>query len=1407
MNSPKDYNARKIYGSDEHLKGNNYEDPDSFWDATMNSNHVRSKSQPRSAPGSDSLQRKQQPVKQVPRRHTLGGSAFLPPEQIPMNGNGIPDDSRKREAFMDMLAKRYPKYADKISGTSSEDGFPVRPHARRPRDHHRRATVVTYNPSNARDYEDYETMSNVEGPVSFQRGGFLRNSMPIVRTPPNIYEKALGLVFLVYQDETKKSDLPNEITHLDTVRALFVRSFPEKLTLDYLSSPKRKIYILEPKTSIFYQLEDLRDIKDRTVLKLVESESDNPQKVKEPPPEKRGKRTDMRDQTPGYYETPATAVTDQVRKAQTLPASMSHSYPVYRDPIYASDYDIYRTPTPDMTRSGPSRHQSYAHNALYDSPDHVRGDRSTPDRHNLGPIPENLQMQNGYASAGQAYQDHDGRSRPVYRQAVPHRGQGSGQEQLYRSMSPPVQRSQNLPGDPLRRALSPPPTSGMQIYEYLHGSAGPGAPPQTYVAKGVRANTIVSPLRASGPPPDTRHHLNRHSLAFTPMSQTSPPTRPADQAVQRSQSYRITPDRDHPPIVPPPPRSITPSPTTADPETRVRMDKMEEQLANLAAWVQTAVVSGSSRESSIRSGASTTPSDLGDSKPPSIVGSISDISSQTSQHTIITQSIKDGILNVAKQTSDLKLDLRNLRRIQQLNNESMTDSIQETIKKISKVLMTVPGAEHQVLRQQRSDIDTQCKHYKDDGSKVLKELGDLESSVEEMREDVISRQCRVNLADVEGMALVLSHVTKHLGELRCRFPGLQEQMKKVMSGEMEVVIKEERFLKDEPDRIEEALKRCKRLTGTLFTLKRLASAQEQRPLQVPTGKVGGRIPTQHDRKDLMENIKAVVPDHDSRVQSIQAADASRERKRKIITQQEALKFGKSLEKATKALKSAAEKEQATKQKPKSETLCTTKGHCDGQDTVTKGNQVSSAGKPLSTSESQFTTKFSVPLTSTTTEKIVLSSSSKGSEAQRKQIDEKIIRTSSDAKKPPLTLSSSDEENVKRSAAKLAVQKNAARAAFFSSLTTPPTSPSEEKRVVSPEPRVSPARTTMDYTVRISPCRSSVSGTTKYIVKDSSNVPKSSSSATRPTAKVSFSSPTSSSSDSSPSPNSPITSSSRTSNIPRFSATKPETESQEKYTFQKEATIQKPSILKNSQTGTSHDKSGELTQSNITVVPKSESENNEGTADKPDLRPKKVPPPPPPRKSSKLMRSAPVSGYTSPHCADDGTSVSGFSSPHRADESKSSDIQDSSIVAGNNDGTVKFAATCTSTPKPAVPQKPSRIMRERILSEQSRQEGNIDKVENLNISADSTKSFEGVKLKLSEELAREDREGSIDSSTSSSSGESQQSVVEKDKQRSEATTSVNGGPSVKKPKPPPPVRKSSLAEDKLDTNDKNDVNES
>lgn len=67
-----------------------------------------------------------------------------------------------------------------------------------------------------------------------------------------------GLVFLQFRNETKRALLPNEITTLDTVRALFVRSFAHQLTMEYFDSHNVSIYILDPGQDMFYELEDLR---------------------------------------------------------------------------------------------------------------------------------------------------------------------------------------------------------------------------------------------------------------------------------------------------------------------------------------------------------------------------------------------------------------------------------------------------------------------------------------------------------------------------------------------------------------------------------------------------------------------------------------------------------------------------------------------------------------------------------------------------------------------------------------------------------------------------------------------------------------------------------------------------------------------------------------------------------------------------------------------------------------------------------------------------------------------------------------------------------------------------------------------------------------------------------------------
>lgn len=63
----------------------------------------------------------------------------------------------------------------------------------------------------------------------------------------------------MHGQETKRTLLPSQVTGIDTVKALFVRAFPEKLTMSYLDDETNvKIYIKDQIKELFYQLDDMR---------------------------------------------------------------------------------------------------------------------------------------------------------------------------------------------------------------------------------------------------------------------------------------------------------------------------------------------------------------------------------------------------------------------------------------------------------------------------------------------------------------------------------------------------------------------------------------------------------------------------------------------------------------------------------------------------------------------------------------------------------------------------------------------------------------------------------------------------------------------------------------------------------------------------------------------------------------------------------------------------------------------------------------------------------------------------------------------------------------------------------------------------------------------------------------------
>lgn len=106
----------------------------------------------------------------------------------------------------------------------------------------------------------------------------------------------------------------------------------------------------------------------------------------------------------------------------------------------------------------------------------------------------------------------------------------------------------------------------------------------------------------------------------------------------------------------------------------------------------------------------------------------------------------------------------------------------------------------------------------------------------------------------------MSFFSKTVADLKVRFPSLQEGMKGLLSSEMEKVVREEKFLKEEPERLESALKRCKKLTGTLVTLKRygfLSSKRYCRDATILISRVNlliWRVLTFCDTTDLSNNI-------------------------------------------------------------------------------------------------------------------------------------------------------------------------------------------------------------------------------------------------------------------------------------------------------------------------------------------------------------------------------------------------------------------------------------------------------------------------------------------------------------------------------------------------------------------------
>jgi hypothetical protein len=579
------------------------------------------------------------------------------------------------------------------------------------------------------DDEDTGIMSEAEtASTGFRRSSKIRASLPIVRTMSKTLDRSLGLVFLQYRNETKKSLLPNEITSLDTVKALFVRSFPRQLTMNYFDDRNRvRVYIHDQSKDVFYELEDLREIKDRCILRIYEQDPRN-----------------------GVWMPAGGA-------AAAMPAMNSIYGHSGLNGSYTEELSYFSEPEFDL-ESRSSTVQRKRFSAAVGPP--ASGYYGT-----IVHRPQLIYKQNGTQSMNGPFVS-NGLSNSVINAPIKFVTQNGHSSTLPRgatlmNMSTYDSKVQPTPPPKPQRSFTSS-LSSSQLNQPQHSNSnGTGTTAQMLVSNAMANHNRALPER----PYSVAGHYPFESHSSAPLFDI--------------RQFEVQPGNDRTPV------------------------DVRTQHARAAAAAATAAASAAAAAANRRGpDGQTVPIDNETQRllqqinkyVESCANSVQNCSVKSSDGETGKVSDTDKLLELRRSNHELADDVKALRELFLTNQQSLSDILKEAQTKLSEQfnLLTLPDGGEQRLRWNRMRLSREETVYRTDVRRLEQQLCELEASVERLRANVINRRCKVNMPEVEAMALSLSRASKHLSELKASFPALQSQLKITMTKEMQVVVDEEK---------------------------------------------------------------------------------------------------------------------------------------------------------------------------------------------------------------------------------------------------------------------------------------------------------------------------------------------------------------------------------------------------------------------------------------------------------------------------------------------------------------------------------------------------------------------------------------------------------------------------------------
>ena len=73
-----------------------------------------------------------------------------------------------------------------------------------------------------------------------------------------MFNLVAGIIHLEYSGQSRAAVLPNEVTSLDTIRALFVQAYPGLLTMPMLNPQRHTLLLKNKKDGTFDEINNIR---------------------------------------------------------------------------------------------------------------------------------------------------------------------------------------------------------------------------------------------------------------------------------------------------------------------------------------------------------------------------------------------------------------------------------------------------------------------------------------------------------------------------------------------------------------------------------------------------------------------------------------------------------------------------------------------------------------------------------------------------------------------------------------------------------------------------------------------------------------------------------------------------------------------------------------------------------------------------------------------------------------------------------------------------------------------------------------------------------------------------------------------------------------------------------------------